>query len=421
MSSERRSTRLAPVHLVLLTSSFPFGSGEEFLEDEIQVLAASFARVTIFSEAPSDSVRSLPPNCEAVSVTEARATSRALVVPRALHRLLGEWSEGVGVRRHLYMLRTLVHYLRKASAIARVVHPHVDGARGTLPLCFYSYWLDHKALAAIELKDSYTGSIAVSRAHGYDLYESRHPFGYLPLRRELLTRLTAVFPVSEAGARHLKTRAPGATNIVTSRLGVPRIASDTGGQGSALSGRRVVISIGSVIPVKRVSLLLDALRAFGPSSALAWRHFGNGPLLGALRRDAAAGLQIPHLFVGHVPNSELRSRVLAEAEHAVLVNTSASEGVPVSMMEAMACAVPCIGTDVGGVREIIQDGVNGYLLPADPSPVEIRTQIERYFNLPGAQRAEMCRAAFDTWATAYDASVNYSGFSKRLADLSLAE
>jgi glycosyltransferase involved in cell wall biosynthesis len=53
----------------------------------------------------------------------------------------------------------------------------------------------------------------------------------------------------------------------------------------------------------------------------------------------------------------------------IYVNVSGQEGVPLAMLEAMACGVVPVVTAVGGVPSVIQDGINGCLLesPADPS------------------------------------------------------
>jgi glycosyltransferase involved in cell wall biosynthesis len=44
------------------------------------------------------------------------------------------------------------------------------------------------------------------------------------------------------------------------------------------------------------------------------------------------------------------------------LNTSADEGIPISVLEAMAHSVPVIAADVGGIGEIVHDGVEGYLI-----------------------------------------------------------
>jgi glycosyltransferase involved in cell wall biosynthesis len=59
----------------------------------------------------------------------------------------------------------------------------------------------------------------------------------------------------------------------------------------------------------------------------------------------------------------------------VFVQTSEFEGHPKALLEAMACGVAVIGSDVPGIREIIRHGENGWL--CNPEPVAIKNSIEQ--------------------------------------------
>lgn len=75
---------------------------------------------------------------------------------------------------------------------------------------------------------------------------------------------------------------------------------------------------------------------------------------------------------------------LVNAYHAmdVFVFSSTSETQGMVLVEAMAAGLPVIALDASGVREVVQDGCNGRLLPAETSPRTFAESITAYFSLP---------------------------------------
>jgi len=86
---------------------------------------------------------------------------------------------------------------------------------------------------------------------------------------------------------------------------------------------------------------------------------GTGPNERGLRRMAGLlGLNNVE-FVGHQNNIEE-----IWSQHHALVLPSRFEGMPLTVLEAMLCGRPCIVTDVGGNRELVRDGINGFMAKA---------------------------------------------------------
>jgi len=91
---------------------------------------------------------------------------------------------------------------------------------------------------------------------------------------------------------------------------------------------------------------------------------GNGGLESELKRQAAE-LGLGERF-GFFPFRQPSSRQLTSID--ALVLSSSWEAFPISILEAMACGVPQVATDVGGTREALIDGETGLLCPPEDPP-----------------------------------------------------
>jgi len=126
---------------------------------------------------------------------------------------------------------------------------------------------------------------------------------------------------------------------------------------------RVLGAIGQLIPRKGHRVLLEALpeviREFRDLRVLL---FGRGPLQGELEQLCHRYGLSPHVrFAGFRTDLE---RVLPCLD--LVVHPATMEGLGLSLLEAAAAGIPVVATRVGGIPEIVEDGVNGLLvLPED--------------------------------------------------------
>jgi len=125
----------------------------------------------------------------------------------------------------------------------------------------------------------------------------------------------------------------------------------------------VIASIGRLSPVKNHRLLLEAARIVLQHERVMFVVVGDGPERASLERLAReAGVAEHVMFVGWLENPY---PLLSAAD--LLVLTSKSEGLPIAVLEAMALRKPVVATRVGGVSEVIRDGVSGDLVePGNP-------------------------------------------------------
>ena len=94
---------------------------------------------------------------------------------------------------------------------------------------------------------------------------------------------------------------------------------------------------------------------------------GSGPDLASLQTLASVGVSDAVRFTGRLETPDM-VRLYQSAD--VVLNPSRADNTPNSVLEALACGVPVVGADVGGVPFLVQHGVTAWLVNPD-SPVEL--------------------------------------------------
>jgi colanic acid/amylovoran biosynthesis glycosyltransferase len=242
-------------------------------------------------------------------------------------------------------------------------------------------------------------------AHANDIFAPRD---FAISLAKLIENAAAVVTVSNYAVRLLQERFPeNATKIHRVYNGVDLSRFTPTDFGSAPPA---IVSIGRLIEKKGFGDLISAcgyLRARGGSFRCS--IIGEGPLEGSLRAQiAAAGLGECIELAGPLPQAEIAKR-LAHATIFALPCTREADGgmdnLPTVIMEAMATGLPVISTPLGGIPEMVEDGVNGELV-GERDPAALTAAIERLLDdrerahRLGGRGREIAREKFSIEASA---------------------
>lgn len=405
-------------HLIIFTNNFPFGNGETFLETEIFYLADYFTAIHIFPlyYGKSITARAIPANTSysepffKIDVVTNRmgllAAGLANNGPVRFAIKEGFNSKVISTFKHLktYLSETFItrHLL---SATNRKKIESVIKENSIL----YFYWGDKSSGIVPFLRKKYKNPI-VARFHNSDLYEEIKK-GYLPYRTELLKSLSSAVFIAENGEEYLKNRYNKVSfQSHVFRLGVNQVSGSTTKNDDVFR----IVSCSYVVPIKRIDLIIDALNTL--NFKIEWTHIGGGPLLEYIKEKSKTLKDniTPH-FLGHVSNKEVLQFYMNNYID-LFLNVSASEGIPVSIMEAISAGIPVIATDVGGTSEVIDQSF-GRLIDKKFSANYLGKLIFEFYSKSSNERLMMRKAAGSYWDTKFNANRNYTDFAMFLKNL----
>jgi len=198
----------------------------------------------------------------------------------------------------------------------------------------------------------------VIRFHGSDLYEETNN-NYIPYRRIQIELADKLVVISQQGMSYLSTKYPFAGH----KAFISRLGTVDYGINSVKERRnqpKTIVSCSNLVPVKRVHLIIDILKHF--PEPVNWIHFGDGIEKDRIL-DSCKTLpeNVSWTLHGSTDHDELM-RFFRSNPIDLFINVSSSEGIPVSVMEALSFGIPVVATDVGGTRELVDNSV-GRLLP----------------------------------------------------------
>ena len=278
------------------------------------------------------------------------------------------------------LLRTatpdVVHFqhLGLSDVLAQAMFERVRTAGLPCVLSLHDYWYMCPRYTLVDWRGRFCPGPAPARCGRCCGWRTKNPWRWYTRRRaqlarrlaftRLLTDCSVVAPVSEhVAARYLAFGAPRDRMVVVAP-GI-RVPATSAAEPVMPAPRLVVAFLGQVQPHKGVAVLLKALaRVRVPAVLEVW---GEGPASHARELELEArALGVTAAFHGAYDQGAL-DQILA-AVHVVVVPSVSEEPFGLVVQEALARRRIVIASRVGGLREQVLDGVNGYLvLPRDPA------------------------------------------------------
>lgn len=396
--------------IFLITTSFPNGDKEPLIINELPFLKSKFDEVEIITYTSGKTELNLK---EIIHEYNINISGIQKLIGLFLISWVRIFSE-LNYVKYKYKLTITPSILKVAIMAAirggkfqRYIEKRFKYDIKNKNITFYSWWSTEEVIGLANLKRKNKNIKVYSRMHAYDLYFERHLPPYLPFRPYIFQQLDNVFVISYQGFNYIQDK----LGIQLNNLAVSKLGVNNNYQLQTLKEQKTlrIVSCSTLIPIKRVQLIIGSLSKLNPKLNIEWNHFGDGPEMNKLKimsnNKLALMSNITTNFHGKIDNIELHSFYQQE-QIDLFINVSETEGVPISIMEAMSYGIPCIGTNVGGVSELINHKKNGYLLPVDFELEYLTSLIEKVNSLPFVTRIEMQQNAYSMWNNNYNSDKN---------------
>ena len=252
----------------------------------------------------------------------------------------------------------------------------------------HAHFANHPTVAAL-IVHRLTGIPFSFTAHGHDVHVDRRMLG------EKINAAAFAIMISEYNRRLVLDDCKG---FDPAKLHVIHCGTDTvafapapnRGGGARVGTPFTLVCVGSFIEVKGHRVLVEACRILKTRRRLFRAHLiGGGPERDAVVRQIAAAAIADDIVVhGPLPRPrvvELMADADAIVQPSVPTQRGSREGIPVSLMEGMASELPVVASRISGIPELVEEGVEGFLVPPGDANA-VANAIEQLMDNPDLAR-----------------------------------
>ncbi len=398
--------------LVILTNNYPYGEQEAFIEPEMKVFENVFESIHILTLASPNMpvTRYIPKNATVTLVNDGnkKPAFLKLLSPSAIKEMM------FVSKKYNYSPRTSVSlvinsYEKWISAFLK--HLEKEDTENTV---FYSYWLSHFSYALMRFKQKHPEAFCVSRAHRYDNFIDFKASLY---RREILSTLDGIYPISLEGKKELENRVLPHINGNCAKLKVFHLGVELSDiiNPPEKQEKMKIVSCSFIHKIKRLDIIIDALSKIDDID-IEWTHFGGGQdevqIMEMAKQKLGSKPNISFDFRGQTAHDDILD-YYTKNHVDLFINSSDHEGIPVSIMEAMAAGIICAAREVGGNAELVSDK-NGFLLSKNAGADEYAGVIKKAYALDTESLSEMKKCAMLKVREEFASPVMYEKFADEI-------
>ncbi len=398
------------MNLNFFTAQFPFKNSETFIENELPIVASQFEKVNIFPHYFNNhkSHRQIPNNVNVIQLNNKKLLPlnfkyKILIV----NIFINEFFLTPKKKFFLKTYRLRLSELKQTAIKAQYIETNNLLLKDAVN---YSFWMNEWALVLTFLKKRKVINNFIFRCGGFDIWDERHEGNYLPFRGVIYKYANKIHPNTKLGEVYIKNKKLYPHKVSHQYFGTKDFGLGKFNKNDAFT----IISVSNVIPLKRVELIVDILKQV--KTPVKWVHFGDGELLKEIKIKAKKDLKHHTVeFFGRLPKFEDVLKYYINNTVHLFISTSSTEGLPVTIQEAISFGVPIMATDVGGVSEIV-NSTTGYLLDKNfdvNKAAELIDNFENSIYNTLKKRKEIRQF----WKENFEAKKVYSEFANKLKQI----
>lgn len=407
--AEKQDNSYLPKVLNLFTASYPYGWGESYLESELEILKDHFDLIKIYPlSKKGELLRKLPENIQIIDVSSAANHSGLSFMDE--FRIAGiMFREAFSCHKPIAFFRywrSMRAVLKRSVALARAL----QNTQLNPNEFYYSFWMNEWALSLALLRSKGNISGFFFRVNGFDIYDERGKWGFRPFRHFIYRHTDKIFTVSDEAKKYITEKYGNRNKVETAHFGT----NDFGFFIPEKNKTFRIMSCSRVIPLKNC---LQIARVIGSLNfPVEWHHHGDGEELEKLLKivnDFPSNIKFTN--TAFVDDHFQAIKLQLEFQPDMFISLSTTEGLPVTLINAISMGIPIVATDVGGCREVITP-TTGILLSSAPSDTEVANAIRRIYSEDWSFESKR-RTIRQFWENEFSAAARYKDFADKIMHL----